>query len=341
MHTPFPWFPRVGQARCNTLLRPAGTSKENQPELSLTDLRGKLKEHLKGHWKLKFVCSRGAGRGNPSSSKTKCGCPFALEAVHEPGSEYVLVTEVRALKCAFRPVMNMSCKGIFRDNVIVSWLQHAGHHRHNPNNAESLKKLKLHPFLEAQVLSLYRVGVTPWAIVNHINDMQRNGTLLSHPKTGESGAASYLAQFTNSRYKVGINQVKAILAKWRRDQALDGSDAVTLDTFAKQYDELGCVLHYQPYRPASKDSGTDEQPFVLMLSTPLQQRMLEQFGKRQVFLDATGGTNKYGYMLHVLLVQDDFGRGVPVAFMVSNSEETEVIQRFLEKAAAAVSEFPR
>jgi hypothetical protein len=135
--------------------------------------------------------------------------------------------------------------------------------------------------------------------------------------------------------QVTPQQITAVIKKWRREQKLDVDDAGAVDTLVGQYTDQGCVLHYQPYRPST--ATTPGQPFVIILSTPFQQRMLDQFGRRLVFMDATGGTNKYGYPFFTLLVQDDAGRGVPVAFMVSSSEAMEEVQLFLKRAAEAVS----
>ena len=68
----------------------------------------------------------------------------------------------------------------------------------------------------------------------------------------------------------------------------------------REYRRQGCVRHFQPYMEDS--SGEVVQPLVVVLQTPFQQRMLDQFGRRIAFLDATFGTNKYGYPLYTLLV---------------------------------------
>lgn len=138
----------------------------------------------------------------------------------------------------------------------------------------------------------------------------------------------------NMRLQVSPQQVAAVIKKWRREQQLDVDDACAVDALVPHYSDQQAVLHYQPYRSATDTAA--EQPFVLILSTPFQQRMLDQFGRRLVFLDATGGTNKYGYAFYTLLVQDDFGRGVPVAFMLTNSEAMEEIQLLLGNAASGV-----
>ncbi|KAG5191548.1 hypothetical protein JKP88DRAFT_137026, partial [Tribonema minus] len=57
--------------------------------------------------------------------------------------------------------------------------------------------------------------------------------------------------------------------------------------------------------------------------------MLDAFGAgydRMVLLDATGGTNKYGYQLYSLVVVDDFREGVPVAFMLTSSQAAKEVK---------------
>ena len=68
----------------------------------------------------------------------------------------------------------------------------------------------------------------------------------------------------------------------------------------EEYAKAGCVVYWQPYRERGDDG--QEQPLVIILQTPFQKRMLNEFGRRLVFLDATGGTNKYGYMTYALVV---------------------------------------
>lgn len=61
--------------------------------------------------------------------------------------------------------------------------------------------------------------------------------------------------------------------------------------------------------------------------------MLNAFGAgedRMVLLDATGGTNKYGYQFYSLVVVDDFREGVPVAFMLTSSQDAEQVQTFMQ-----------
>ncbi|KAG5188243.1 hypothetical protein JKP88DRAFT_136992, partial [Tribonema minus] len=61
--------------------------------------------------------------------------------------------------------------------------------------------------------------------------------------------------------------------------------------------------------------------------------MLDAFGAgddRMVLLDATGGTNKYGYQLYSLVVVDDFREDVPVAFMLTSSQAAKEVKLFMD-----------
>ena len=50
-----------------------------------------------------------------------------------------------------------------------------------------------------------------------------------------------------------------------------------------------------------------------------------------------GGTNKYGYMLTVLLCVDDFMNGVPGAFLISSSESAETLALFVRTVEDAIN----
>lgn len=69
------------------------------------------------------------------------------------------------------------------------------------------------------------------------------------------------------------------------------------------YSKARCVRVYQPYKQGKEGPGGDPgQQLVIMIQTPFQGRMLAEFGQRVAQLDATWGTNKYGYPLTALLV---------------------------------------
>eukprot|EP00898_Chlorokybus_atmophyticus_P002716 jgi/Chlat1/3445/Chrsp23S03828 len=82
-----------------------------------------------------------------------------------------------------------------------------------------------------------------------------------------------------------------------------------------------------------------EERMVELLRLGLKPK--EIFGRDIALLYATGGTNKYGYPFFTMLIKDDFGNGVPVAFMICNTEEHSVIAMFLKAIAAASGVLPK
>lgn len=81
------------------------------------------------------------------------------------------------------------------------------------------------------------------------------------------------------------------------------------------------------------ENGSVTQHFCAILASAFGLSMLGAFGAgddRMVLLDATGGTNKYGYQVSSLVVVDDFREAVPVAFMISSSQDAKEVQLLME-----------
>ena len=51
---------------------------------------------------------------------------------------------------------------------------------------------------------------------------------------------------------------------------------------------------------------------------------------KMICIDPTNNTTKYNFMLTSVLVVDDFGEAVPVAWAISNREEAEVMKVFFK-----------
>ena len=54
-----------------------------------------------------------------------------------------------------------------------------------------------------------------------------------------------------------------------------------------------------------------------------------KYGKVCVCMDATHGTNMYDFNLITVLIIDEFGEGIPVAWAVSNREDVTLLVQFL------------
>lgn len=101
------------------------------------------------------------------------------------------------------------------------------------------------------------------------------------------------------------------------------------------------VVLYKPQGSAPSDTLTNlaASDFVLGVQTSTQRTFMTQFGNnKMVCLDSTHGTNQYGFNLITVMVIDDFGEGIPVAFLISNREDEVVLQAFF---ASLVARLPR
>ena len=202
------------------------------------------------------------------SHASKCGCPFALEFKHI-GSGMVEVRQTET------------------------------HQFHDPSSVADLAQLRMDPALEGVAAVLLRNGVKPQQVVTELNNQRSVPTTGSNG--GSSSSGSLLAVYGNSRLTVTKEQIYALKKRLRREAGLgitDDTHAVAELVPALQH--AGCLALYQPYKQASAGQGAT--PFIIALQTPFQQRMLNEFGRRIAFLDATGGTNKYGYMMYALVV---------------------------------------
>ena len=59
--------------------------------------------------------------------------------------------------------------------------------------------------------------------------------------------------------------------------------------------------------------------------------MLKAHGSSVVCVDSTHGTNMYDFLLITILVLDEFGEGLPIAWAISNKEDTETLTVFMKK----------
>ena len=71
--------------------------------------------------------------------------------------------------------------------------------------------------------------------------------------------------------------------------------------------------------------------FAIGLQTVFQRDMLLKFGSEVVCMDSTHGTNAYDFYLVTILVLDDYGEGVPVAWLITNREDASAVRQFLLK----------
>lgn len=224
---------------------------------------------------IKLVCAH--------SPDAKCGCPFALEIKH--------------------------CGG----GLVDVW-QTEAHQFHDPASLADLSQLRMSPRAEAYASILLECGTPPVRVALLVNNMLiKDGAALAGGHDGSSGGGSASTEagsngstgstlFANARHFITKEQVKALLKRIQREAGFGlTTDERAVAAQMAVLDKEGCLGFYQPYKQGGED-GAGSQPLIIILQTRFQKRMLLAFGRRLSFLDATGGTNKYGYMLYAVVV---------------------------------------
>ena len=85
------------------------------------------------------------------------------------------------------------------------------------------------------------------------------------------------------------------------------------------------VLLYKKQHQVIPSLPLASEDFILILMTYEQANVYEKFSERIVCVDSTHKTNIYDFKLISLLVIDEFHKGYPVAFCLSNKEDTTVL----------------
>jgi hypothetical protein len=91
------------------------------------------------------------------------------------------------------------------------------------------------------------------------------------------------------------------------------------------------VIFYKPQgSPQHQDwDNLANDDFVLCLQTPLQATLMKELCHNRVLcIDSTHGTNMYNFQLITVVVADELGEGIPVAWCLSNREDLFVLIHF-------------
>ena len=89
------------------------------------------------------------------------------------------------------------------------------------------------------------------------------------------------------------------------------------------------VLLFKP-QGESDTCGLSKDDFMLVIQTEFQKGAMIQYGTKGVQVDATHGTTQYDFLLITVLVVDNHGEGLPVAWAISNKEAINAIALFFQ-----------
>ena len=91
------------------------------------------------------------------------------------------------------------------------------------------------------------------------------------------------------------------------------------------------VLLYKPQSQKLSESfeQLSKNDFALAIQTSLQADVLKRFSSDKVVcVGSTHGTNGYDFTLFTLMIIDEYGKGFPVAWCISNREDQPLLLQF-------------
>ena len=190
-------------------------------------------------------------------------------------------------------------------------VQYCSHHCHEV----SLGHLRLPHETRLKIASELQHGVTMDKIMDNVRDTISHGINREHLVTKQD-VHNIKHQYNIDGISRHPNDMTSVCA-WIEEFKTDPNNPVLL--FKPQGEQ-------QP--EGMDDVGTDD--FILVLQTQFQLDMLKAYGHKCICMDATYGVNLYDFMLTSVLVIDEFGEGIPVAWAITNREDTAILVQYLQ-----------
>lgn len=267
----------------------------NQPSRAFT-----VKDHCRSTKKGKhfvFECARGDTHQPTARSTRNAGCKayvsFTVDESYPSFPQHVIVKRVYDTHIGHDPtdVQDKHCHGI---------------------NKELLSQVRK-TYIICHSNDVYIFQVKSWIMMGVKSDVV---LLLSHDWAEKRNHKD----INDRRFRLSPDDIQNIKKQVLRAKQPHKDDATSLQKLVSTNHDS--VLAYEPYMPGV-------QPILIILMTVEMRKNFERYGNEMVFMDATGDTNIYGYPLYALIVQDCHGRGIPVAYVLSSSEDQETLSKAL------------
>ena len=91
------------------------------------------------------------------------------------------------------------------------------------------------------------------------------------------------------------------------------------------------ILAYKPQGEFVEDiDDISKESFFLALQTEYQRDMMEKYGNDVICIDSTHSTNMCDFLLITIMVIDNYGEGIPVAWAISDKEDACTLVQFFK-----------
>ncbi|KAL3690906.1 hypothetical protein R1sor_004557 [Riccia sorocarpa] len=154
---------------------------------------------------------------------------------------------------------------------------------------------------------------------------QRIASVVRQEENGENSKWTRDMQLSSA-------DIRNIQARLRREgHVYHQDDANAVRQWTQRYPEL--IIHYQ------EQSRKLNTPFSLVFCSQWMLKCLAEFGHRKaICLDATHGTNRYGFQLFTWMVYDKHQNGIPVVWALLERHRAEDLQVVQQKIKEMVEE---
>ena len=195
-----------------------------------------------------------------------------------------------------------------RGNVVVeACLGHTGHEK-------KLGHLRIPDQLRQEIAGKLAKGVKIESILDEIRNNAGGGIFRDHLVDRKD--------IINVKHQLNVDLMEK-----------DSKDTKSVDFWVNELQNgtFNPVLVYKPQ--GVNEYSLPAEDFLLGIQTKYQLDMLKKYGRKIICMDSTHKTNQYDFQLISVLVIDEFGEGVPVAWLISNREDQLVLSPFLAAMA--------
>jgi hypothetical protein len=98
------------------------------------------------------------------------------------------------------------------------------------------------------------------------------------------------------------------------------------------------ALKAQDYNPVVIFKQEGVEKFALGIQTEFQRDIMAEFGNELICIDSTDSTTQYDILVTTIVVADDYGDAIPVAWLISDKEDTDILDPFLSAIQSRVGD---
>ncbi len=225
----------------------------------------------------------------------------------------------RALKTQGTRKINSYCTSYIKAKQLTDKLLEveycSNHHNHEKDELKDLAHLTLPRHVKLLIATKIHQGVAVERILDDVRDS------ITYGDTPNRDHLTSKKDIYNIKKTLNVQNIQKHI-----------SDPKSVDIWVSQLQEnedYNPVLYFKQQGVVDEHDQLDKDDFLLCVQTEFQCDMLKNFGNKAICMDATHGTNQNSFLLITILVIDEFGEGIPVAFAISNRETQTCLQVFL------------